>query len=247
MVSFPTSAVFASRETCDVKMGDNHLHGEIPKYEIHFRSDDLGGDLFYENLTQGYRNPPDGIAVLGQEPVRYMGHVVAQPRAKVTGKLILAGKDIPINGEGYHDHNWGNVPLENTLEQWYWGRIFIPNYTMVYAAVPGGGVLHMFKGEKLLITSSDMTAEPADFATDAVTGVKYPQRLPLKVDDPKVKGEIIHRLRTVIESPQQPQLSTSPLRYFRFLSDCDIKLVADGEKIDVATSVIHEFMARKSS
>ena len=241
---FPASAVFASRETCDVKMGDNHLHGEFPNYEFHFRRGELGGDLFYENLTQGYRNPPDGITVLGQDPVRYMGHVIAQPRARVTGKLILAGKEIPINGEGYHDHNWGNVPLQDTLEWWYWGRIFIPNYTMVYAAVPGGGALMLFKGEKLLVSSPNLSAEPTNFEADALTGTKYPWKLSLKVDDPRVKGEIIHKLRKVVESPQQSQISASPLRYFRFLSDCDIKLVADGEKIKVFTEVIHELMTR---
>ena len=247
-VGYPVSAVSASRETCDVKMGDNHLHGQIPRYEIHFRDGDLGGDLVYENLTQGYRNPPDGAGVIVQDPLTTFGHVIAQPRARVTGKLILAGKEIPVKGEGYHDKNWGNSPLQNTLEWWYWGRIFIPGYTMVYAATAlGGGVLHMFKGKKLLVSSRELSAAPSDFETDAVSGVKYPQKLPLKVNDPKVKGEIIHRLKTVVESPQEPLIATSPLRYFRFLSDCDIKLVVDGKKVEVATQVLHEFMGRKSS
>ena len=104
----------------------------------------------------------------------------------------------------------------------------------------------MLKGDRLLVTSRDLFAEPNDFEADRVTGTKYPRTLLLKVDDSKVKGEIIHKLRKVVESPQEPQVPTSPLRYFRFLSDCDIKLVADGEKLEVVEQVIHEFMTRRS-
>ena len=50
-IDFPANAVSASTKTCDVKMGDNHIHGEFPRYEIHFRDGDIGGDLFLENLT----------------------------------------------------------------------------------------------------------------------------------------------------------------------------------------------------
>ena len=246
-VGFPVSAVSASRETCDVKMGDNHLHGQIPRYEIHFRDGDLGGDLVYENLTQGYRNPPDGAGVIVQDPLTTFGHVIAQPRARVTGKLILAGKEIPVKGEGYHDKNWGNSPLQNTLEWWYWGRIFIPGYTMVYGVTSSGSGLMLFKGEKLLVSSRELSAEPSDFEADTVSGAKYPRKLPIKVNDPRLKGAIIHTLRKVVESPQEPAISMSSIRYFRFLSDCDIKLVADGEKIEVTTQLLHEFLTQKSS
>ena len=32
------------------------------------------------------------------------------------GDLLFDGKKIPVKGEGYHDHNWGNVPIPYFFE-----------------------------------------------------------------------------------------------------------------------------------
>ncbi|MCK4243005.1 MAG: hypothetical protein KAX23_05605 [Dehalococcoidia bacterium] len=246
-VEFPASAVFASTETCDVKMGDNHLHGEFPRHEIHFRSGDMGADLIFENLTQGIRPPPDGVMHFGREPDKYLGWAIAQPRARVAGKLILAGEEIPVNGVGYHDHNWGKVPLQELLEHWYWGRLFLPDHTVIYAVgrMPESlgyekmAMLIAIKGEKLLQWSSHINAEPSGLEVDELTGTKYPRKLVLKMDDSRINGEVILRLRKLIESPEPPRASEGH-GYFRFLSDCDVKLDVDGEKIEVEMPLVHE-------
>ena len=247
-VEFPISAVFASTETCDVKMGDNHLHGEFPKWEIHFRSGDIGGDLSFENLTQGLRTPPDGVFYIGREPPMYIGWAIGQPRARVTGKLILAGEEIPVSGLGYHDHNWGNVPIKKLYDHWYWGRLFLPNHTLLYSVGQTAESLGsrricsliVIKGEELLKWSSHIEAEPSDLVMDEETEAKYPRKLVLKMDDRRIAGEVIHRLSKLIESGG-PQAEKGH-GYFRFLSDCEVKLDVDGEKVEVDTQVIHELM-----
>jgi len=247
LADFPPSAVSASTETCDVKMGDNHLHGEFPRCEIHFRSGDLGGNLVFENLTQGIRTPPDGVMDLGRKPDDYLGWVIAQPRARVSGRLILAGKEIPVDGVGYHDHNWGNVPLQKLLDHWYWGRLFLPNHTVIYAV---GQVseslgyeemlkLIAIKGQKLVEYSSDVYGEPSDFRVDELTGARYPRKLVLKMEGSRVKGDVTHRLRKLIENVPIPGAKEGS-GYFRFLSDCDVNLNVDEEKVKVETQVIHE-------
>jgi len=252
-VGFPVNAVSALRETCDVKMGDNHLHGEIPKYEIHFRSGDLGGDLVYENLTQGFRYPPDGVKYLTQEPPMYMGWAVAQPRAKVTGKLILAGKEIPVNGVGYHDHNWGPVPMIEFYGYWYWGRLFLPNHTFLYSTGESSKStgsqrlcsLIAFKGEKLfecLYVSNDLYEEASDIEVDELTGAEYPRKLVIKIDSSRIKGQVTHRIKKLIESHAGPPQATKKTQYCRFLSDCHVELDMESEKIEVDTEVIHELM-----
>jgi len=248
-VDFPISAVVASTETCDVKMGDNHLHGEFPRYEIHFRSGDTGAELLLENLTQGFRSPPDGVLHLGSEPIKYFAWTVPQPRARVTGKLILAGQEIPVNGVGYHDHNWGNVPLREIYDYWYWGRLFLPNHTFLYSVGQASeslghvamSILVAFKGEKLAKLSTHIDAETSDFEVDEFTGVKYPRKLVLKIDASNVKGEVTHRLRKLADNFMFPQ-AVKGHGFLRFLSDCDVKLDMDGEKIAVETQVIHELM-----
>jgi hypothetical protein len=247
--AFPANAVSLSTETCDVKMGDNRLRGEFPRYEIHLRSGDVGAELLFENLTQGFRNPPDGVAHLSQEPLKYTGWVCAQPRAKVTGKLILAGKEMRVNGVGYHDHNWGNVHLQEIFEHWYWGRIFLPNHTLVYGLVKTpesvgstrGGMVIAIKGEKLLEVVQQLEDESSNLKVDEVTGAKYPGKWVLKIKGTRIKGELIHRPRKIMENVPLPWAARGR-GYFRILSDCDVKLDVDGEKVKAKTQIIQELM-----
>ena len=73
---------------------------------------------------------------------RHLYHkwVVPMPTAQVKVHMTITdvgGKVTEINqtGFGYHDHNWGNHPLTQTLDRWYWGRIAEPDMTLIYAKV----------------------------------------------------------------------------------------------------------------
>ena len=50
----------------------------------------------------------------------------------VGGKLILSGEELPVNGVGYHDHNWGNTDMSLSRAGWGWGRMYDPVFTFVY-------------------------------------------------------------------------------------------------------------------
>jgi len=100
-------------------------------------------------------------------------------------------------------------------------------------------MLIAIKGEKLLQWSSHINAEPSGLEVDELTGTKYPRKLVLKMDDSRINGEVILRLRKLIESPEPPRASEGH-GYFRFLSDCDVKLDVDGEKIEVEMPLVHE-------
>jgi hypothetical protein len=242
---FPDSEVFASIETCDVRMGDNHLHGEFPRWEMHFRIGDVGGDFVFENLTQGFRQPPDGVGASGA------GWVIAQPRARVSGKLILDGEEIPVSGEGYHDHVWGvSTPEEGLgmLDHWNWGRLFLPDHTFIFNVAQlteklgslSGGVLIAFKGEELFQATMGIVAEPSDFELDEVSGLEYPRKLVLKIDDPMINGEVILTVRRLLDSlaPEGPEGY-----YFYFQSDCEVRLDVDGEKVELdVQGQMHELM-----
>jgi len=100
-------------------------------------------------------------------------------------------------------------------------------------------MLIAFKGEKLLEQFSDIDAEPSDFELDELTGVKYPRKLVLKINASRVKGEVIHRLRRKIDIIESSQ-AIKGHGFLRFLSDCNVKLDVDDEKIEAETQVIHE-------
>jgi hypothetical protein len=221
---FNPDEVKISSETCDVKMGSNLLKGSYPKWELSFLKDGLGGQMTFESLAEGFKTPPDGVVYFSKQPEKYIGWVIAQPRAKVTGKLVLNG---------------------------YWGRMYLPEYTFIYSVgemdsslgnKPTSAIL-TFKGSKLLDVSTSITADASDFTLDSYTGAKYPKALVLRPDGKVVKGSITHKLRNLVEA--LPPWGAQPgggHAYFRFLSDCDINLDIAGDKLDVKTPLLHEYM-----
>ncbi len=241
----------ASNKSCDVTMGSNHLGGDYPRYDIDFLEGDLGCKLSFENLAQGYKDPPDGTKYFSRKPDRYIGWAIAQPKAKVTGTLIVNGTEIPVTGVGYHDHNWGNCPIADLYNWWHWGRFLSTDYTFVYAVGETSDITEKkpqskiiaFKGRDLVETSEQIYLETGDLTLDEVTGVNYQKKLILRVEGPFVKGTITHNVKNLVENNPQP--GTKPgggKGYLRFLSDCDIRLNVNDEKINTMVTLIHEYI-----
>ncbi|MHB8875935.1 MAG: hypothetical protein ACYC8T_19780, partial [Myxococcaceae bacterium] len=64
-----------------------------------------------------------------------LGWVVPMPRAAVEGTVTMGGTVRRVRGAGYHDHNWGELNLLDTMGYWYWGRLTSADSTVVYASV----------------------------------------------------------------------------------------------------------------
>lgn len=255
---FDDSSVSISSEKCDVTMGNNRVYGETSLYNLSYFADGVGGNLVFKSLVQGFRAPPDGTAYFSAEPVRYMGWAIAQPRAVVTGKLFLDGREINVSGTGYHDHNWGNAAINEVYDHWYWGRIFLPRHTLIYSVGQlseklGGKpvcVLLSFEDDKLIDLSGTIIADPGNFKVDDITGIEYPQKLVLKANSEQVKGKIVHNLKNLVESYPLPdgyplgqnETTTHGHGAVRFLSDCTVDLVVRGQKVQLCTPLIHEYM-----
>lgn len=93
-------------------------------YDISFDMGDVSADLHFVGCTRGYK----GVTPGGK-------WAVLLPRANVTGKLFVEGKEIEVHGIGYHDHNW-EVTVEAALNfGWYWGKINSDTYTIVWSDI----------------------------------------------------------------------------------------------------------------
>ncbi|TLU53569.1 MAG: carotenoid 1,2-hydratase [Chlorobium sp.] len=63
------------------------------------------------------------------------------PKAEVEGLIEVIDQpggsmqSIPFQGKGYHDHNYGAVPMQEYIARWYWGRAFSGRYDLVYYVV----------------------------------------------------------------------------------------------------------------
>ena len=132
MTYFDKSDVSFSSDSCDVKMGLNVFKGDLKNYKILLNPKDFGGFGMEVNLnsnSEPYR-PQDGILKAGED---YFAWLAAVPAGNVTGTISQNGKTRSISGKGYHDHNWGNTPLQQLFNSWTWFRGIAGPYTVIVA------------------------------------------------------------------------------------------------------------------
>lgn len=94
-------------------------------YLINVQVENIRVNLTFIQRTQGFKY------VTAHE-----GWTVAQPKAIVNGVLTIDNRIIPVQGKGYHDHNW-NFSLSTGLRSkgWYWGKVSSSNYTLTWAKI----------------------------------------------------------------------------------------------------------------
>jgi hypothetical protein len=129
---FPASQFRASRDGCDVHIGPNWLRGDLHRYEFSLDTPALSMQLTFTGTLPSARIGT-GETHLGEKDT--FGWLVAVPRAVVTGTITLRGQTRSVSGLGYHDHNWGSLPFEDFLQEWYWGRAYLGDYTLIFAEI----------------------------------------------------------------------------------------------------------------
>ena len=129
---FNKNDVSFSKDSCLVLMNDNSFTGNLKNYNITLNPSDFdnyGFDLNLYSLIDPYR-PQDGIINAGDE---YFAWLAAVPNGEVEGTVTIDGVKKEIKGTGYHDHNWGNTPLQKLFSGWTWFRGKAGPYTVILA------------------------------------------------------------------------------------------------------------------
>ena len=129
---FKSNEVSFQSDSCLVIMNKNSFTGNLNKYNIALDPDDFDGFGFNLNLQSlvGPYRPQDGIIQAGDD---YFAWLAAVPNGDVDGTITINGKEKKIKGSGYHDHNWGNTPLQKLFKSWTWFRGKAGPYTVILA------------------------------------------------------------------------------------------------------------------
>jgi len=143
------------------------------------------------------------------------------PRADVSGRIHVKdenGKEkniLHFRGTGYHDHNYDNRWLPETVQDWQWGRAHFTDSTAVfYRYCECGETADVTK----LFTIRNGELRPRDAVYDEqlmsrdIFGIKYPQRMTFTTEDNI-------RLRV-----KQTKIIDSSFFYLRFLSEMTLTL-----------------------
>ncbi len=142
-------------------------------------------------------------------------------RADVSGRILVKSDDgkelktVHFRGTGYHDHNYDNRWLPETVQDWQWGRAHFSDASAVFYRYKEcdaeDGTTKLFTTRNGALRERDAEYEEQQFARD-IFGIKYPQRLTFTTEDNM-------RLRV-----KQTKIIDASFFYLRFLSEMTLTL-----------------------
>jgi hypothetical protein len=155
----------ASRDHCNVRIGDNSFTGDLHTYKIVARVEDIAVEVSLTGEVAAWR-PLTGHWYFGPQDEHEFNWLPAVPQGKVDATYRVGGQAHAASGVGYHDHNWGNAPINSLINHWYWARGQAGPYTAVASYITaeekyGNAELPVF----LLAKSGDIVADDATKVT----------------------------------------------------------------------------------
>ena len=164
---------------CDVRVGKSHIIGDLKHYDIVFQGKDIQATVSLDGTIPAWRSQ-SGSIFFGDNEEHYFAWLPAIPEGKVTADVTCHGRQLPLEGSGYHDHNWGNLSMLKLMHHWYWGRAKIGDYKVISAWITGEkkygykdfDVFMLAKGDKILGDNSNHTLQflSTDEYIDSFTG-----------------------------------------------------------------------------
>ena len=121
---------YYSKETCDVKVGNCSIKGNLKHYDIIFEGKKLKAKVSLTNTIPAWRSQTGSI-FFGNNEENYFAWLPATPEGNVIADVEYNGNNLHLEGSGYHDHNWGNISMLKLMHHWYWGRAKIGDYKVI--------------------------------------------------------------------------------------------------------------------
>ena len=166
----------AETDRCWVKIGECLAMDAGNCYRLDLRQGRLAAELTFWPTLPGWKA---GTGHLLADPTnsRHFDWIVPLPRARVEGTLSVDGRPQQVTGEGYHDHNWGNVYLPSAFRGWTWGRIMADDWTLIFGDVVSRGSppahvtpFLLAHGEQIVVTTDRISVTGKDPLREPQTG-----------------------------------------------------------------------------
>jgi len=232
--------VNASREVSNVHIGNAYIENRDGKYFVHYSNGEIEFSATMISVLPMWRQDT-GFLYFGEEKHDYFSWLVAQPSSKVTARLTVDGVVKELKGDGYHDHNWGNSPMHENMDNWYWGRVTLGEYTLIfseiiahkkynYRKVP---LLFIAKGDKVLNIDTPIKVERNTLVTNNQTHKSYAKELVFKQTDESNQTYTIEvkykRDLAFLDMTQLPFKTGNKPTYLRTLSDVSLSVKNKGK------------------
>ena len=175
----------AEMSRCEVQIGDCHVTAETSqKYLLQIQQENFSANLVYQSSLPGWK-PGTGHLFHDQTSGHFFKWVVPIPLGKVSGDLQVGQEKFKVKGVGYHDHNWGNIHLEEAFRHWHWGRFISADQqsAFVFGDVVSKADQAVRIKPVLLVSEGEIQPQPEimiDYLnpqTDKISGVNYAQQI----------------------------------------------------------------------
>ncbi|MEW6529959.1 MAG: lipocalin-like domain-containing protein [Thermodesulfobacteriota bacterium] len=243
----PGQENYAARDRCHVKMGNLSAEDTGDGYRLNLDMKDMGIDLTIRNVVPPWK-AGSGVLWADSQTNLETGWIVAVPRGEVQGTLRVDGRTVDVEGLAYHDHNYGNGPMEKAFRGWYWGRLFDPTYTVVYGWVlprdPSRPVVSPFmlaKDRKIVVSTDKMNLAVQESRVDDRYGFDMPMRLTIGCNGPGVRVDCQLVTKSVVETLALPR-GNGFFHYYRFLAEYRALVRVDDKEDAVEGETFHEAM-----
>jgi hypothetical protein len=162
----------ALKSTCDVRIGTNHFVGDLHRYHITATIEDVSVDIELSGLVRAWR-PKSGHLYFGAEGQgKLFAWLPSVPNGLASVRYQIGDEDHRASGSGYHDHNWGDVPMQTLIHNWYWARASAGPYTIIASYITATAaygyetqIVYMLAKDGKIIADDDASVS---FETDRV-------------------------------------------------------------------------------
>jgi len=121
----------ASKSGCDVRIGTNRFVGDLNCYHITATIEEISVDIELTGEVRAWR-PKSGHLYFGAEGrEKLFAWLPAVPDGRASVRYRIGSEEHRASGSGYHDHNWGDVPMQTLMHNWYWARARVGPYTII--------------------------------------------------------------------------------------------------------------------
>jgi hypothetical protein len=121
----------ASKERCDVRIGTNRFVGDLRRYHIAAAIEEVSVEIELTGKVRAWR-PKSGHLYFGAEGrERLFAWLPSVPQGVAHVRYKIGHEQYRASGSGYHDHNWGDVPMQRLIHDWYWARAKAGPYAVI--------------------------------------------------------------------------------------------------------------------
>jgi hypothetical protein len=128
----------ASKSGCDVRIGTNRFVGDLKRYHIAATIEEISVDIELTGDVRAWRAKSGHLYFGAEGQEKLFAWLPAVPHGLASVRYSIGNEKHRASGSGYHDHNWGDFPMQTLMHDWYWARASVGPYTIIASYITVG-------------------------------------------------------------------------------------------------------------